>query len=113
MPATANVSRGQLIGQFNMLADSVNHRYLQPEQEVGRALYQSIAERLLHLPQVQVGSPFPPASFVEQEAAMLNRQPTSGTPLHISLLLPYAVTPSPSVHSGVGWGIGHRWSLTP
>ena len=69
-----NVARDQLIRQFRRMADSLNHWYLPPEQQVGRSLYQSIIGRLLNLPEVQIGSPFPPTSFAAQQTAMLNRQ---------------------------------------
>ncbi|MBI3281142.1 MAG: hypothetical protein HYZ57_15010, partial [Acidobacteria bacterium] len=69
-----NVPRGQLIREFTKLADSVSRWYLPPEQQVGRGLYQSFIGKLVNLPEVQAGSPFPPATFVAQETAMLNRQ---------------------------------------
>jgi hypothetical protein len=69
-----NVPRRQLIEQFRKLADSLNHWYLPPEQQVGRTLYQSLIEKLMNLPEGQIGSPFPPNTFVAQETAMLNRQ---------------------------------------
>ena len=66
--------RDRLIAQFKRLADSLNRWYLPPEQQVGRGLYQSIAGKLMNLPEMQVGSPFPPSTFVAQETAALNRQ---------------------------------------
>jgi hypothetical protein len=71
-----NVPRRQLIEQFRQLDVSLDHWYLPPEQQVGRALYQSIAAKLLNLPQVRFGAPFPPSAFVEQELAWLNRRRT-------------------------------------
>ena len=69
-----NVPRRQLIEQFRKMAGSVNHWYLPAEQQVGRLLYQSIIEKLMDLPDEQVGAPFPPSTFVAEETAMLNRQ---------------------------------------
>jgi hypothetical protein len=69
-----NVSRGQLVGQFRMMTDSVRHWYLSPEQQVGRSLYQGIAGKLINLPELPLGSPFPPTNFVEEEIALLNHQ---------------------------------------
>ncbi|MGH9663378.1 MAG: hypothetical protein ACRD9L_03015 [Bryobacteraceae bacterium] len=69
-----NVPRDQLIERFGKMADSVSHWYLPPEQQVGRSLYQSIAGKLMNLPEEQAGAPFPPAAFVAQETALLRRQ---------------------------------------
>jgi hypothetical protein len=72
-----NVPRAQFIAQFQMMAGSLDHWYLPPEQQVGRTLYQAIAEKLIDMPQLQAGAPFPPAHFVEQEIATLNRRRTA------------------------------------
>jgi hypothetical protein len=69
-----NISRRQLVEEFQTLADFLNHWYLPPEQQVGRNLYQSIVGKLLNLPEPQFGSPFPPTDFVAQVTASLNRQ---------------------------------------
>jgi hypothetical protein len=69
-----NVPRDQLVKQFWTMADSLNHWYLPPEQQVGSALYKTVAEKLMNLPQQQVGSAFPPTAFVDQELTELNRQ---------------------------------------
>ena len=69
-----NVPRNQLIEQFKRMAGSVSHWYLPPEQQVGRGIYQSIIAKLIDLPEDPLGSPFPPATFVAEETAMLNRQ---------------------------------------
>lgn len=69
-----HIPRAQLIEQFKKMADSVSRWYLPAEQQVGRTLYLSIVEKLLNLPELQAGAPFPPAEFVEQETAVLGRQ---------------------------------------
>ena len=69
-----NVPRDQLIETFKKLAESVRHWYLPTEQQIGGGLYQSVAGKLMNLPEEVLGSPFPPASFVAQETALLNRQ---------------------------------------
>jgi hypothetical protein len=69
-----NQPKDQLIGQFRKMADSLDRGYLPPEQRIGRSLYVSIAEKLGALPEPQLGSPFPPASFIDQESAPLRQQ---------------------------------------
>jgi hypothetical protein len=69
-----NVSRDQLIDRFKSLADSLRRWYLPPEQQVGISVYQPIIARLMELPLVPLGSPFPPAEFVVQETAVLRNQ---------------------------------------
>jgi hypothetical protein len=41
---------------------------------LARSLYQSIVGKLINLPPLELGSPFPPSSFVAEETAMLNQQ---------------------------------------
>jgi hypothetical protein len=66
-----NIPQSQLIDQFKKMVDLLNRWYLPVEQQVGRNLYQSIIEKLMNLPQGQIGSPFPPATFVAEETATL------------------------------------------
>ena len=56
------------------MANSVNRWYIPPEQQVASGLYWSIVGKLMDLPEGEAGSAFPPATFVEQETLMLNRQ---------------------------------------
>jgi len=69
-----NIPRNQLIEQFQKMASSMNRWYLPAEQQVGRGVYQSIMGKLLNLPIGEPGSAFPPAAFIGQETAALNRQ---------------------------------------
>jgi hypothetical protein len=71
-----NVPRAQLVGQFQQMADSMNHWYLPGEQQVGRSVYQSIVGKLMGLPDMPFGAAFPPTAFVEQELASLSQQRT-------------------------------------
>jgi hypothetical protein len=69
-----NIPRDQLIGEFKKMADSLRRWYLPPEQQVGLGIYQSMIGKLMNLPEVQYGSPFPPATFVANETAELRQQ---------------------------------------
>ena len=69
-----NIPRTQLIDQFKKMADSLRRWYLPPEQQVGLRVYQSMIGKLMNLPDVQYGSPFPPATFVTEETAVLRQQ---------------------------------------
>jgi hypothetical protein len=68
-----NVPRGQLIGQFQDLANGLNRWYVPAEQHAGRNLYQSMVGKLMNLPKEPPGSAFPPSDFVTREAAELSR----------------------------------------
>ena len=69
-----NIPRDQLIAQFKKMADSIRRWYLPTEQQVGLSVYQSMIGKLMNLPDVQYGSPFPPATFVAEETATLRQQ---------------------------------------
>jgi hypothetical protein len=69
-----NVSRDQLIAQFQKLADASRRWYVPLEQQVAGSVYQSIVEKLVNLPVEEPGSPFPPSAFVSREAAQLGRE---------------------------------------
>jgi hypothetical protein len=68
-----NVPRDQLIEHFKKMADSVRHWYLPAEQQIGVGVYQTMVGKLVNLPEEPLGSPFPPATFLAKETAMLNR----------------------------------------
>lgn len=69
--AKHNVPPSWLTGQFRRL--SLSHFYLLPEQEAGRALYESVLEKLVNLPAAPLGAPFPPTEFAEHETAELRQ----------------------------------------
>jgi hypothetical protein len=69
-----NVPRDQLVAQFKKMADSVGSWYLPQEQRIGLGIYQPIVRRLINLPELKDGSPFPPADFVERETAILRQR---------------------------------------
>jgi len=69
-----NIPRDQLIGEFKKMADSLRRWYLPLEQQVGLGLYQAMIGKLMNLPEVPYGSPFPPAAFVAEETAVLRQE---------------------------------------
>jgi hypothetical protein len=69
-----NTSRSQLIDQFKKITDSLNRWYLPSEQQVGLWVYQSVIQKLMSLPEGEVGSPFPPDAFVAEETGVLAQQ---------------------------------------
>ncbi len=68
-----NYPRAQLVDQFRKLVDSVSGWYLFPEQQIGRDLFESIVGKLKNLPQGELGEPFPPTAFIEEETARLKQ----------------------------------------
>jgi hypothetical protein len=72
-----NVPRHELIQQFRRMGDAVWRWYVPPEQQIGRNLYRSLAEKLQNIPEAPAGSPFPPSAFVAEQTAALNRQRTA------------------------------------
>jgi len=69
-----NISRARMIADFKRMAVSTGRWYVPQEQRVGARVYQSIVEKLINLQESQLGVPFPPNEFVQQETARLNRQ---------------------------------------
>lgn len=65
--------RERLVERFRNEADSTWRWYMPPEQQVGRALYQTIIERIKSVPEGPAGSPFPPAAFIADQTATLNK----------------------------------------
>lgn len=68
-----NNPRGQLVEQFRKLVDSASGWYLFPEQQIGRDLFETIIGKLKNLPQGELGEPFPPTAFIEEETARLKQ----------------------------------------
>ena len=69
-----NVPRSQMLNQFKRLADSAARWYLPVEQQVGRALYNSIISKLSALPEGEIGTAFPPSAFIAEEIAALHQR---------------------------------------
>jgi hypothetical protein len=69
-----NTPRSQFIDQFKKITDSLNRWYLPSEQQVGLWVYQSYIQKLMSLPESEVGSPFPPDAFVAEETGVLAKQ---------------------------------------
>ena len=69
-----NVPKDRLIEQLKKMEDFSRRSYLLKEQTIGLGVYQSIIGKLMNLPESKDGSPFPPASFVEEETAALRQR---------------------------------------
>lgn len=81
-----NIPRSALVAQFRSMAESLNHWYLPPEQQIGRDLYRSISEKLSDLPDPTPGAAFPPATFVAEQLKTLNQDRVTllGSKPHLS-----------------------------
>ena len=71
---TRNVRRDELVDRFRKLADLMWRWYVPPEQQIGRELYRSIADKLKQLPEQSTAAPFPPSTFVEEQVKVLNQE---------------------------------------
>jgi hypothetical protein len=67
-----DISIDQVIREFTRMADSLKYRYLFPEQESAREIYQDIAERLINLAKIPSGSPF--SAFVTEQSWILKQE---------------------------------------
>jgi len=69
-----DITRGQLIREFERMADSRSRGYLLPEQDPGREAYREIVGTLMNLEKGRQGSITPLSSFLAQHSAILRQQ---------------------------------------
>lgn len=67
-----NVPRDQLVAQFKRMADGARRWYVPEEQRSAAKVYESIVDRLVNLPEQELGAPFLPPAFVREEVAALS-----------------------------------------
>lgn len=69
-----NITRGQLIREFERMVDSRSRGSLLPEQDSGREIYQEMVGTLMNLEKGRQGSITPPSSFLAQQSAIFRQQ---------------------------------------
>lgn len=69
-----NVSRDQLVSQLKKMAGAARRWYVPEEQRSAAKVYESILDKLINLPEQELGAPFPPTAFVRDEVAVLSRE---------------------------------------
>ncbi len=69
-----NFPRDQLVAQFKKMADASRRWYVPEEQRSAAKVYESIVDKLINLPEQELGEPFPPAALLRDEVAALSRQ---------------------------------------
>jgi hypothetical protein len=67
-----DISIDHVIREFTRMADSLRYRYLFPEQESAREIYQDIAGKLINLAKIPSASPF--STFVAEQSGILKQE---------------------------------------